>query len=348
MAYVEVEAGRRIKIVSWSAVIAGAVTVLAISLLLSLLASGMGLDQVDADATNPLSGVGATFGWSSAVFLLLSLAAGGYVAGYLSGVAGWIHGFLTWALAMLVAAWLSVAALGGVINMTGTVLGGVASATTSAAGAATSAVGGAADLVGNAVSSLSTTLDEQVFDEIDADVTGQLSAAVEQADLSALEPQVIEDQLAGARTDVTQAAQSLIADPTSYDAVLETLLADLRARVETLNSEINREDIVAAIAANTTLTDEQVEQAADRAMELYTDLATQARGQIETLDETVTAAQERLVALQERAIQQAERTANAASSAAYWAFFGALIGGVVAIAAGIMGTRSPVASRTRY
>lgn len=348
MAYIEVEAERRVKIVSWGSVIAGAVTVLAISLLLSLLASGMGLDQVDADATDPLSGVGATFGWSSALFLLVSLAAGGYVAGYLSGVAGWMHGFLTWALAMLVAAWLSLAALGGVINMTGTVLGGVANATTSAASAATNAVGGATDLVGNAVGSLSTTLNEQVFDEVDADATGQLTTAVEQAELSALEPQLIEDQLAGARTDVRQAAQSLLADPTSYDAVLEELLADLRARVETLNSEINRDDVVAAIAANTTLTDDQVEQAADRAMELYADLATQARLQVESIDETVTAAQARLVDLQERTLEQAERAANATSSAAYWAFFGALLGGIVAVVAGIVGTRSPAASRTRF
>jgi len=70
----EVGANRRVKIVSWGSVIAGAVTVLAVSVLLSLLASGMGLGQVDADANNPLGGVGATFGWSSAILLLLRLS----------------------------------------------------------------------------------------------------------------------------------------------------------------------------------------------------------------------------------------------------------------------------------
>lgn len=348
MTYVEVEAERRVKIISWGSVIAGAITVLSISLLLSFLSSAIGVGTVDADAANPLEGVGTAFGWTSALFVLISLAAGGYVAGYLSGVAGWVHGFLTWALAMLVAAWLSIAALGGAINMADNVLGGVANVTGSAASAAGSAVGGATDLLGNGVSSLTTMLNDEVFEETDIDMRNQLSRAVQQADLSALEPRLIEDQVAGARADLASAAQALATDPTDFQAIVDDLLADLRARVETLNSEINRDDVVAAIAANTTLSETEVEQAADRVMTLYSDLATQARNQIETLDETITAAQERLVALQARIADQAQRAADAASGAALWAFFAALIGGAVAVGAGILGTRTPAAARTRY
>lgn len=348
MVYAEVDADRRVKIVSWGSVIAGAVTVLAVSLLLSLLAGGMGLGQVDADANNPLGGVGATFGWSSALFLLISLAAGGYVAGYLSGVGGWIHGFLTWAVAMLVAAWLSVAALGGIINTTGSVLGGAANVTGNAAQAATNVAGGTTALIGNAVNTLATTVDEQIFDDLDVDVRDQLTQAARQIDLAALEPEVIENQLEGARADLVQAGRALVMDPTAYGTVIDDLLASLRERAETLNAEINRDDVVAAIAANTTLTDAQVEDAADRVIALYNDLATEVRDQVNSTDETVSAAQERLVALQDRALEQAERAADAASGAALWAFFGGLIGAGVAVAAGVMGTRSPVALRSRF
>ena len=348
MAYVEVDADRRVKIVSWGSVIAGAVTVLAVSLLLSLLAGGLGLGQVDADASNPLGGVGATFGWSSALFLLISLAAGGYVAGYLSGIGGWIHGFLTWAVAMLVAAWLSVSALGGIINTTGSVLGGAANATGGAARAATDVAGGATDLIGNAVGALAATVDDQLFDDLDVEVRRQLALAARQADLAALEPQLIEDQLAGARADIAQAGQALAMDPTNYATIVEDLLATLRDRAETLTEEINRDDVVAAIAANTTLSDAQVEDGADRVIALYNSLAAEVRDQVNSIDETVSAAQDRLVALQDRALEQAQRAADAASSAALWAFFGGLIGAGVAIGAGVMGTRSPVAVRGRF
>ena len=345
MAYVE--ADKRLKIISWGSVIAGALTVLAISLLLSLLTSGLGLGMVDAQSNDPLNGVGATFGWTSAIALLISLAAGGYLAGYLSGVAGWVHGFLTWAVALLIAAFLSFAAIGGAINLSGALLGGAANITGSVAGAAGNAVGGAAGIIGNAATSLADTLDTNGITDVDGDdVAAQLRQAAGQANLQALQPELIQEQLTGARQDVTTAGQELLANPQNYETIANDLLAALQARVTTLESEIDRDAVVTAIADNTTLTEPQVQQAADRAIELYQGIATTAREQLNTIEQSVTTAQARLKTLQAQALEQADRAAAAASSAALWAFFGALLGGVVAVGAGIIGARSPVDARS--
>ena len=344
-----VEPDKRLNVMSWGSVIAGALTVLAVSLLLSLLISGLGLSQVDLPSNDPLGGVSATVRWTSVIALLVSLAAGGYLAGYLSGVAGWVHGFLTWALAMLVAAYLSFAAMGAAINVTGSVLSGAASATGTVAGAAGDAAGGAANLIGDAASSLAEMLDTDALSDVDGDdLAAQLRSAAGDADLDALEPELIEQQLAGARDDIAAAGEALLDNPQNYEDIAATLLDNLRARVETLDDEISRDDLITAISANTTLEEDEVEEAADQVIALYEDAAASAREQLNTIEQRIESAQADLKNLQAQAIEQADRATAAAASAALWSFFGALLGAIVAVGAGIAGARSPVDTRPRY
>ena len=343
MAHRDVE--RRFSAISWGSVFAGALTVLAVSLLLSFLSSALGFGQVDATSHDPLSGVGSAVGWSSALFLLISLAAGGYLAGYLSGVAGWVHGFLTWAIALLVAAYLSVSAIGGVLNATGSVVSGAASVTSSAASAAGQAVGGIGSAVGSAVSSLAERLEGSDLNLDNDQALAQLRRQAQQINVDALQPKLIQDQLKGARNDVTSAAQDLASNPTNYEEIGKALLEKLRDRVQKVRTEVNRDDVVKAISANTSMTQQEVEQAADRAVALYKDVANRAGEQLDVVEQNINTAQERLAQLKQQALEQADRAAAAASRGALWAFFGGLLGAVVAIGAGILGSRSPLARR---
>lgn len=108
--------------VSWGAIVAGVVTFLAITVLLSLVTAGIGL-----------SGSGAGAGIWSVISLALALAAAGYVAGALAVRGGLLHGFLTWATAVLtglvLATWLSANLLGAVGGVVGSVVGTAAQAT---------------------------------------------------------------------------------------------------------------------------------------------------------------------------------------------------------------------------
>ncbi|WP_202980851.1 hypothetical protein [Microbacterium lushaniae] len=103
------ERGGRTANVSWGSIIAGVVTFLAVTILLSLVTAGIGLGG---------SGIGATI-WS-VIALVIALAAAGFVAGALALRSGLLHGFLTWATSLVVAlaltVWLSASLLGGVVS----------------------------------------------------------------------------------------------------------------------------------------------------------------------------------------------------------------------------------------
>ncbi|OLP58674.1 hypothetical protein BJF93_17745 [Xaviernesmea oryzae] len=136
--------------VSWGAIFAGAVTGAAVTLVLTLAGSGLGLTMISPFPNESASA--STFAISAAVGLiiiqLLASAFGGYVAGRLrtkwSGLHNdevffrdTAHGILSWAIATLVAAGF----LGSVISST---VGTGVQAVSSAAGAVTSTAATAA------------------------------------------------------------------------------------------------------------------------------------------------------------------------------------------------------------
>lgn len=121
------------KNISWGAVIAGVVTFLALTILLSLITAALGLGMADLTSNNPGEGVGVATGISSVITLAIALAGGGYVAGLLAGRAGLIHGFLTWATSLLVIVVLAGALVGNILGAAGTVVGGVTSSLSNAA-----------------------------------------------------------------------------------------------------------------------------------------------------------------------------------------------------------------------
>src|ERR1700732_4375784 len=108
--------------VSWGAVFAGVMIVLAIQLLLSVLGLGIGLSTVnptEGGTPNASSlGIGAAAWWG--ISYLLALFAGGYIAARLApsrlSLDGALHGVLTWAFALLVTFYLLTTAVGSVIG----------------------------------------------------------------------------------------------------------------------------------------------------------------------------------------------------------------------------------------
>jgi len=153
--------------VSWGAVIAGAVGATAVSLLLTLLGSGLGLSVISPWSINNPSLT--TVAASALVWLIvvhwIGSAAGGYLAGRLRG--GWTglhrdevvfrdttHGFLTWGIAVLLVAGLSGIAASAVLFT------GVNAASNVASGAAQGAAQGTAL---NATASTNTPTDPNAY-----------------------------------------------------------------------------------------------------------------------------------------------------------------------------------------
>ena len=120
--------------ISWGAVLAGVVVVVAIQLLLSLLGAGIGLGTVNTTASSTPAagnlGIGAGVWW--VVSSCIALFAGGYIAAWLAGIEirfdGMLHGLVTWGIATLLTFWLLTSAVGGIIGGGFSALGSVASA----------------------------------------------------------------------------------------------------------------------------------------------------------------------------------------------------------------------------
>jgi hypothetical protein len=121
--------------ISWGAVFAGVVMVVAVHILLTMLGAGIGLSIIEPGAgDNPSAaglGIGGAVWWT--VANLIALLIGGFVAARLAGVAwrfdGLLHGLLTWAFALIVTLWLMTTALasvmGGTLSMFGNMVGTV-------------------------------------------------------------------------------------------------------------------------------------------------------------------------------------------------------------------------------
>ena len=130
--------------VSWGAVLAGAVTLLSVSLILWALALAVIFSATTPTVTSLKGSVlGAAI--TAIVTTLIGGFVGGAVAGYLPGnprrMITMAHGFLAWALAFLVAAAVQASLVGGVTRTATTALVSTTSAAVQSAG---SAVGGAA------------------------------------------------------------------------------------------------------------------------------------------------------------------------------------------------------------
>ena len=122
----------KISRISWGAILAGALTALAIAFILNLLGLGIGLTTIDPLTENHTFdglGTGTIIWW--VVSNLVALFAGGLVAGRSAGLPsksdGGIHGFLAWGiylfLALFVMTSVAGAALSGMGSMVSSVFG---------------------------------------------------------------------------------------------------------------------------------------------------------------------------------------------------------------------------------
>lgn len=211
--------------VSWGAVVAGAVGAAALSLVLILLGTGLGLSVVSPWAHDGVSATAAsvsTILWITVVQLLAS-ALGGYLAGRLRS--RWTtvhthevyfrdtaHGFLAWSVATLLMATLLASAVGSIVTTGVKATGAVAGSALAIAGA-TAPAGVAASKNDDAGSNSINYYVDSLFrgsnaaqpssPQQTAEVTRIVAKGVEAGELGAADTQYLAQQVA-ARTGLSQ------------------------------------------------------------------------------------------------------------------------------------------------
>jgi len=114
--------------VSWGAIFAGVVVVIALQLLFSVLGIGIGAGAVDPVADpDPMSGLGFGAGIWFVITALISLFVGGWVAARLAGLKrkteSTLHGLVTWGLATVLGFWMVTTAAGTLLGGAANILG---------------------------------------------------------------------------------------------------------------------------------------------------------------------------------------------------------------------------------
>ncbi|MBP1804225.1 hypothetical protein [Rubellimicrobium aerolatum] len=292
--------------VDWPAILAGAVVATAIGVVFAGFGAALGLSAVspqEGEGSGRLSLI--LTGLWALVTILVSYGTGGYVAGRMRrrhegatpdevSARDSIHGMVVWGLGVLIGAWIAGNVIGSAANAVGNVAQGAASAVGSVAQGAASAVGGVASAAGDAATD-EGGLDLSGFDPIAA-INNRL--------------------LRGTGEAIAPDAASDIA-PVARDVIFDV------ARTGEL-SDANRQLLVEEIAANSTLTEPEINGRIDQAVEQVTQLRTEAQ---ERVDQAAQAARDAADAARRAAVLTGFLIAAGFAIALGAAMYGAGIGG---------------------
>lgn len=313
-----------LKRISWSAVFAGVLVAIVSQILLTLLGLGIGLSTIDpVTERNSTAGLGTGSAIWYAVSSLLSLFAGGWVAGRLASAPrlfdGVIHGVLTWCLATLLTIYFLTTTLGSII-------GGASRLVGSLVNTAGSAVAAAAPSIGNAVQD---QLKENGVDlnNLDLkDLKDEANRLLRQTGDPDLNPNVLERKADRAGEQAKSAAERAASNPQAADDVAGGLFGRLFKQGQATVNSVDREDAVNVVMKRTGKSRAESEQIVDNWISTYK----QAAVKFEQAKEDA----------EIKARHAADAAASAASKAAIFGFFGLLIGVVAAGFGAKMGTES--------
>lgn len=324
--------------ISWGSIFAGTVTVLAISILLSILSTSIGLFMFDPLSNHPTSGIGTTVGIWTIVALLISLLAGGFVAGKLAGTDGFIHGFVVWGTTLLITVILGAFLAVGAVKLTSNILGSISSAT----GSVLSGVG---SVVKDGASELSDQAND-LFGDIDFndtlnsnDIQQNVRQALRRSGVREFQPGYLQNQMRAVKSDLKKTVKKVAANPEDADEIINKFLDRLKNRADNFAKNINRENLTKAISNNSDMTPAEVNHAVDQYMDLKNKAIEQGKEQIDNLEQAIQQAQQDWEVIKQKALVQAEKASKAAARSTLFSFIGILIGAILCAFAGFFGAK---------
>ncbi len=332
--------------VSWGSIIAGVVTVLAVSLLLTTLGTSLGFSLLSPQSDDMINGADKAFLVWSVISIVLSLACGGFVSGRLAGANGIIHGFLSWATSLLVASVLGFAAAGGILHMAGSAAGAAASAT----GSAVSGPGSTAGKASGATADVAQNITDRPGLNTQLAATQantQVLDALRRSHIKELQPEFLQSQLEAAASDIADSVKNLAVNPDNSDAIFDTLNGKLKSRAEAVSNDVDRNEVKKALAENTRLSPDEADKAVDNFLQARGKTVQEASDRMTRLQNNLNNAKAQYAECKKQAKEKADEAASGAAEIALWSFIALLVGAVVSALAGWWGVNTHTAPRRR-
>lgn len=308
-----------IKRISWSSVFAGVVIAVVVQITLSLLGIGIGLSTIDPKTeANPVSGLGTGSAIWYILSSLISLFAGGWIAGRLAQTRrpfdGMIHGLLTWSLITLATLYFLTSTIGSILGGAGRLVGNTLGAAGSIAGKGIEA---AAPAVGDELKNNGINIDN---------LKSQAKSLLRQTGKPGLQPAALSKKADAAGKDVSNTAENMGANPQDSDDDLNSLFDNLKSQGNGVVSQVDKDAMVNVIVARTGKSRDEANQIADN--------------WIATYKQTAAKWQQTKQEAEAKARDVADKAAHAASMAALLTFVSLLLGAVVSAFAAKKGTDS--------
>ncbi|WP_139412234.1 TIGR04086 family membrane protein [Bartonella mastomydis] len=320
--------------ISWSAIFAGLVTALAVSICLSFLIAALGLSQMDFTSSSPFRGSFLSMGIGSLIVMVISLASGGFVAGRFAEISGALHGFLTWALITLLMTFQAIHVISHTANLSA-----------KAVGKSASMIEQTVDNLPSLLAKLNSENFEKFFAEprdngINFDKLGnELRTLLKKSDIPALNPERLKQTYQAALSDIGSAITAFKNDPSHYRTTLKNLGNSLSNRLETLTTKFNQSDIIKALMNNgMSRTDAQT--AATHAVQLYESAEEKTEQTLKALEKQTDTLSQKLETQTKNALHIADKVTTKASHMGWWGFLGSLIGAIISSICGYYGYRS--------
>ncbi|WP_311482445.1 hypothetical protein [uncultured Anaerococcus sp.] len=327
------DAGRNL---SWGSIIAGAVSGAAVFTVLSLLTAALGFGIFSATSANPFAGIGFFTGLWTAITLIISFCAGGFVAGYAARSTGLLHGAITWAVTVLLLFTLVFNAVATTLGIAGQTVGAVAGGAANIAGSALSGAGEVTSLtMSQAIDKVSEGMEAVDTKDLEAD----LEKYLEDTDVEELKPDYLKGQVKESKDEIAAAVKTIALNPESASSEIDKLTKSLSKKAEKIVNAANEDAIANAVAENTNLTEakeigKNIYEEFDKAAVKTSQSINQASDKINELaKEAKVTADEKL----DKAKKGADKASNAVSIGSVLTFLGLIAALAISAIAGRKG-----------
>lgn len=302
--------------VSWRAIFAGIVTILAVMLVLNLIGLAVGLGTIEpTEESNPLSGLGtgSLIWWI--VSCLIAIFLGGYVAARVgvsfSNKSGIIQGIMTWALYTFISAWLLTSTVGSIISGVGNAVGSVLSSTGQAIGNQLGPV------IQNQTQNLDISLEQ---------AKQEFYSLLEDTNKEQLDPDQIEQNAREVASSAQQRGQTAAQQPGQIDAQIEQVFSNAKNEFEGTFEAVDKEALVNILVERTNMSRSEAESTVENYLSQYENLRQEAEQFIQKAEQ--------------QAAQTAGNVASAAADAALYLAIALILGAIVAALGGFLGVKN--------
>ena len=253
---------------------------------------------------------------------LVSLFAGGWVAGRMAGpmkrVDSMLHGVITWGVVTLVALFTVGSAVGGLLSGTANILGGTLSAAGSVAG---KSVQSAAEMV---EPSGAGRAGDQQKNEVLQSLKQEAKTLLRQTRKPELQPEELHSRATQAVDTATSGVARASSNPQEAEQKLDRTLDKLASQAQSVVAEVDREAAINVITARTGKSEEEAAQIVD--------------GWIQKLQQAQVQIEEAGAEIKQEARQTGEAVAQGTAKTAFWGVLALLLGAAAAGVGGRIGS----------